>query len=166
MGSGKEFVEVLDAALDGYAGPAPDPIRAAQSTNPSSRLQVPVATPSFLPPRQAVSAAVVARGTHGLWRAGYGPTITPRRFPPPRSHRTLSMTQQDALDALIRLGARLEADFTQAELRAAFRMLALRYHPDRHVTCDDAERAHLAALFATAHDAYERLKEVAEVTLH
>ena len=70
------------------------------------------------------------------------------------------MKQQEALDALIGLGARLDAEFTQDELRAAFRMLALRYHPDRHVSSSDAERERLAMLFTRAHDAYERLKVI------
>jgi len=41
---------------------------------------------------------------------------------------------------------------------AAFRMLALRYHPDRHITSSEAEQVVLAAQSARAHDACEQLK--------
>ncbi len=76
------------------------------------------------------------------------------------------MKQKDALDSLTTLGARLDADFTLEELRAAFRMLALHYHPDRHFTRSEAEQVVLAAQFARAHDAYEQLKTVAPAVTH
>lgn len=139
MGRGKAFVEVLDDKLDGYESHATGPI------------SVPIATMSYFPPLYAMGGVVAARCAHAE---------------PPRPPRKLSMKQQEALDALIGLGARLDTEFTQDELRAAFRMLALRYHPDRHVSSSDAEKAHLALLFARAHNAYERLKVVEPAILH
>jgi preprotein translocase subunit Sec63 len=85
--------------------------------------------------------------------------------PPRRPKRSLSARHLQALDALVGLGARIAADFTNDELRRAFRGLALRYHPDRHPTTDDGEKARLSGLFAQACDAYEHLKSVPQ-TLH
>ena len=84
----------------------------------------------------------------------------------PRPRRTLSMKQQDALDTLLALGARIDRDFTDAELRNVFRALAMRYHPDRHVNVDEQERTRLAVLFTRAHAAYELLKVSTPKTLH
>jgi hypothetical protein len=142
MGRGQAFVDVLDAMLDGYESHA-----AAAPRRPAA-----VATLShyWIP--------------QGLQRA-QAPAAAPRPGRA-RPHRTLSMKHQDALDTLLGLGARLDQDYTDGELRRAFRTLALRYHPDRHVDAGDAERAHLAALFARAHAAYELLKTATPRTLH
>jgi DnaJ-class molecular chaperone len=58
------------------------------------------------------------------------------------------------------LGAVLPADFTSDELRAAFRSLARRYHPDRHPRCSEDERIRLGVLFGHAHDAYRTLSRI------
>ena len=84
----------------------------------------------------------------------------------PRPRRMLSMKQQDALDTLLELGARIDRDFTDQELRGVFRALAMRYHPDRHVNADEQERTRLAVLFTRAHAAYELLKTSAPQTFH
>jgi DnaJ-domain-containing protein 1 len=83
-----------------------------------------------------------------------------------RPRRILSMKQQDALDTLLDLGARLDRDFTDDELRRTFRALAMRYHPDRHINADEQERTRLAVLFTRAHAAYEILKAAPPKTLH
>lgn len=162
MRPGMAFGEVLDEVLDGHErhsrGPGPhDRFRTDGSEN-----HLRIATPSYIPLRHSFGEFVAA------WRAHAGLEILRRRAGSthPRPRRKLSMKQKDALDALRTLGARLDADFTLEELRTAFRMLALRYHPDRHITSSDAEQALLAVLFAQARDAYEELTVMAPATFH
>ena len=142
MGRGQAFVEVLDEVLDGYESHA--------AAAPRPDLRVATSSHYWLPQElQRVQASFAST-----------------RPDPARPIRTLSMKQQDALDTLLGLGAQLERDFTDGELRRVFRTLALRYHPDRHINADEAERARLAALFARAYDAYEMLKTATPRTLH
>jgi hypothetical protein len=79
----------------------------------------------------------------------------------PRRIRILSPRQESALGAFVRLGARIGRNFTEAELRSAFRMLAREYHPDRHPHSSDAEKSRLSAAFAQLTDAYEHLQTAA-----
>jgi hypothetical protein len=85
----------------------------------------------------------------GERKAPRGPSTRPRRM--------LSVRQAQALRDLVALGARLADDFTRQELRSAFRLLARRYHPDRHAGSSDAERARLSTVFAGVCDAYNAL---------
>src|SRR5207245_686341 len=71
------------------------------------------------------------------------PVPTPLRRP-----RRLTPAQQRALDALVTLGAAIASDFSERELRTAFRGLARRYHPDGHPGSSDAEKARLARTFS------------------
>jgi hypothetical protein len=80
-----------------------------------------------------------------------------RPAPPPRPRRTLSARQDRALRSLVELGAPLDDAFTDAELRSAFRALAMRYHPDRHPGSSAADVSGLAARFAALTDAYREL---------
>jgi hypothetical protein len=147
MGRGQAFVDLLDGMLDGYESHA-----AAAPRRP-----LPIATRSHYWIPQALQ-----RG-----HASAAPARLAEAPAQARPRRTLSMKQQDALDTLLGLGARLDQDFTDGELRRAFRNLALRYHPDRHVDAGEAERARLAALFARARAAYELLlMAAAPPTLH
>jgi hypothetical protein len=97
-------------------------------------------------------------------RAGFGIATQPFLFTAPprpaRPRRTLSPRQQLAFDTIAALGGRLSVDFTRDELRATFRGLALRYHPDRHPGSSDRETARLAASFSQVTAAYERLQTV------
>jgi hypothetical protein len=155
MGGGKAFVDVLDEVLDGYESIASAP-------RPDARCRV--ATPSYIPPAHAPWLSAPS-GHPGP--AASAPRAEAAPPPPPRGpRRTLSMKQQEALDALVALGAEIDPDFTVDELRSVFRTLALRYHPDRHVGSSEREQARLAALFARAHEAYERLKTVPPATMH
>jgi hypothetical protein len=163
MGRGKGFDEVLDNALD--RNQPPQAVRAAHVHGRSTQRHFPVATHSFFPPLLATNGtfgAVVAGGPRRV-RAinGYRPAS-----PPPPPARTLSAAQQKSLDVLIGHGAQLDANFTHAALRAAFRSLARRFHPDRHHMSSDGEKARLSTLFASAHAAYEILKSAAPATLH
>jgi hypothetical protein len=65
-----------------------------------------------------------------------------------RTARILSAREQRALRGLVALGADLDAQFTADQLRRAFRILARRYHPDRHPDTDAAATARLARTFA------------------
>jgi hypothetical protein len=70
----------------------------------------------------------------------------------------LEPSARRALACLRELGAPdLPSRFTPAELRNAFRRLALRYHPDRHSRCGATERARLAGAFARVCEAYRAL---------
>ena len=103
------------------------------------------------------------------YEAVYGPLGVPRPAsmavpPPPPPPRVLSAREQDALRELVALGADLRADFTVRELRSAFRLLALRYHPDRHPHSSDAERARLARMFARLNVLHRQLAAAVEQT--
>lgn len=156
MQSGMAFGDVLDAALDGARGAG-----CRVPGGPSERSRA-IATPSYLPSLHGFGEVVTTRRARAALEH-FRPLAAPPR---PRPRRILSMKQKDALDSLTTLGARLDADFTLEELRAAFRMLALHYHPDRHFTRSEAEQVVLAAQFARAHDAYEQLKTVAPAVTH
>jgi hypothetical protein len=78
--------------------------------------------------------------------------------PPPSSPRRVLTPRQDrAFHALVELGATLPTDFTDADLRSAYRLLALKYHPDRHPGSSRAEAERLALLFTQLTDAYRQL---------
>ena len=64
------------------------------------------------------------------------------------------------------LGAVIGPDFTEVELRSAFRALALRYHPDRHPGITEPERARLARLFADASECHRQLAAVVMAARH
>lgn len=75
-----------------------------------------------------------------------------------RPARRLSPAQQQALDDLRSLGASaLTAEFTDADIKSAFRILARKFHPDTHPGSSDLERASLARAFASVCDAYRTL---------
>ena len=97
-------------------------------------------------------------------RTGFGIGTQPFLFTAPprpaRPRRILSPRQQLAFDTIAALGGRLAADFTRDELRATFRALALRYHPDRHPGSNERETARLATSFSQLTAAYERLQTV------
>ena len=65
-----------------------------------------------------------------------------------RLKRVLVARERRALRELIALGADLNADFTATELRRAFRLLALRYHPDCHPNQDEQAKAQLSRTFS------------------
>lgn len=74
-----------------------------------------------------------------------------------RRPRRLTPVQQAALDQLRSLGAALTSDFTDAEIKSAFRALARQYHPDTHPGAPDVERHRLSRAFATACESYRAL---------
>jgi DnaJ-like protein len=156
MGGGKAFVEVLDEVLG--EGPR------SGFQVPGSDVRVPgsgfgVATYPFFWFEQGLKPSAQRQVSHQpIFEAAAPP-------PPRRPRRSLSAKHQQALEALVALGARIDADFTDDELRRAFRGLALRYHPDRHPASTNGEKVRLSGLFAQACDAYEDLKTVPH-TIH
>ena len=165
MGRGTAFAEMLDEKLDGYESHATAP-------RPTPHLRVATWSHYWVDQRVAAVAAAessVGRTATAPVAAAASETVASgvsRKVVTPRVPRTLSMKQQEALDALIRLGARIDRDFTDDELRSVFRSLALRYHPDRHVNSDDTERQRLSTLFARAVTAYELLKTATPRIVH
>jgi hypothetical protein len=83
--------------------------------------------------------------------------VRPLPPPPPPPPRSLTASQQRAMEKMIRLGADLSADFTARELRTAYRTLARRFHPDRHPASTDSEKAGLARVFADLNESHQRL---------
>jgi len=79
----------------------------------------------------------------------------------PRPRRSLTTREQDALRAFWGLGARIGVDFTEPELRSAYRSLARRYHPDTHPHSSRTETARLARIFANLTDCYRLLLDAA-----
>jgi hypothetical protein len=79
-----------------------------------------------------------------------------------RPARILMARERRALRELIALGAELTPDFTAAELRHAFRVLARRYHPDTNPDGDAGEQAGLARKFAELSESYRCLQAVVE----
>jgi hypothetical protein len=77
---------------------------------------------------------------------------------PGHPRRLLTDAQRAAVEVLRASGASdLGEGFTAAELRSAYRRLALRWHPDRHAAAAPAERAWLAQTFARITSAYRQL---------
>jgi preprotein translocase subunit Sec63 len=75
--------------------------------------------------------------------------------------RVLTPAEREARDALNALGARLGPDFSERDLRSAFRQLARRYHPDRHPGCSAGTASSLSRHFADLQAAYRLLARAA-----
>lgn len=88
--------------------------------------------------------------TFGSWTYAPG-------FSTPKPRRRLTQVERQAVDEMMSLGACLTADFSDDDLRGAYRQLARRYHPDRHPASSEGEKARLGALFARAHASYQVL---------
>jgi hypothetical protein len=170
MEPGTTFADMLDAATGAAPGDAA-PVR-ERVFRPEPVLGyfgcaagIPAVPPRVSPQRFKVfaqagrcsaSAGAHAGAVHAPAHSAYLRAERPVRVERPR--RRLTAAQQNAFDRLIALGAPLDAAFTADELRSAFRLLARRYHPDRHPGADAGERSRLAALFADAHRAYTDLQ--------
>jgi hypothetical protein len=134
------------AAYGFFFAPASAPSHVAQRPGPAAAC-------SRIPGNRHVGAVAAPAADR---RAAERPVMTDATA---RPRRRLGRPQQKAIAELVALGAELREDFSAAELRSAFRVLARRYHPDRHTQSSETERATLALQFARVHDAYRLLAE-------
>ena len=154
MPGGVAFADILDEKVGGFAESGRIPW-----SDPSP--------PPFVPPNPFLFAtphrpfrtspyrvATAAGATHQR-------PVTPRPAPV-RPARTLTSRQHRALDAFVARGAFLAPDFTAGELRSAFRMLALTYHPDRHPDTSDTEKARLTRVLADLNEHHRQLLAAAQ----
>ena len=142
MRGGTQFADLLDEKIG--AAPIEPPRAAGRAT-----------------PRYAPDPALL------FFDARFRPAPAATPFAPPvppvptvsqaRPRRSLTPRQQDALRAFWGLGARLGVDFTEPELRSAYRSLARRYHPDTHPGSSQTEASRLARIFTNLTDCYRLL---------
>jgi hypothetical protein len=150
MAVGAVFADILDEKLGGCA-------ETGRHSDPP--------TPRFIPPHPLQFATPLQRFRVSPYRVtaarsggAYQRSPTPRTPPAPvRPPRTLTARQRQALDAFVMLGARVTAGSTPSELRRAFRLLALTYHPDRHPDASEGERARLTRLLADLNEHHRHL---------
>lgn len=150
MAPAAAFAAVLDTWMD----QAP-PLTGAAATG---RLEPGIATRGLYWFEGAVALAQPAAFTAARSRAAYPRLVSPA---PRRPARKLSPAQAEALGQLQALGATLDTSFTDDELKAVFRALALTYHPDRHPGTTVAEKARLSQTFVAVRSAYDALKTAA-----
>jgi hypothetical protein len=101
---------------------------------------------------QGLPRHIPAGATH---RPSVRPLVRPARVVRPQ--RTLTPIQRQALESFASHGAALATDYTDSELRSAFRTLARRYHPDRHPESGAEQQARLSRTFSGLSDAYRHL---------
>jgi hypothetical protein len=140
VGCGAAFSEILEEKLGGHPGDEPGPRAAAPPTSHPGAF--------FFYATSGLNPRVSAHANPRCWKA---PT-------PVRPKRALGRSQQRAFDELVSLGAGLHPDFTNDELRSAFRRLARQYHPDTHPQSGEPEKQRLSAVFGRMRDAYEHLQ--------
>ena len=139
-------------ASDGFAGP--------RSADAGDRFEA--SDPRVLAFLKQHLSAVASDAPRTAPRAETAPrpVVPPIRLRPavPRVKRHLSESERKSLELLRRKGAAsLGEDFTDDELKAAFRQLAFRFHPDQHPAANPAERVELGRTFAQVHAAYRAL---------
>jgi hypothetical protein len=154
MAPAAAFAEVLDS----WMGQAPPLTGAAATGRPQPQAQPGIATRGLYWFEGAVAVAKPVASAAARSRAAYPRLVSPA---PQRPARTLSPAQFDALGQLQALGATLDSSFTDDELKAVFRALALTHHPDRHPEATAAEKARLSQTFVTVRSAYDALKTAA-----
>jgi hypothetical protein len=156
------FGDVLDRVM-GQSIPEPvarvsEAWERPQAVAPNPFLFTTYAVPTFARVAPAASPAADLR-----FRSIAAPTAAPVPSPEPlRPLRTLAPREQRALRQLIALGADLRPDFDAVELRRAFRILARRYHPDRHPDSTEEVKAGLSRTFAELAENHRCLLAVLE----
>lgn len=145
------FTEELEGALGSDRDRPP-------STQATSSVPRAVSPPFvFAGPQPRFHGRIVGRAFRALAGSPDEHASSRRQASPPRSAHPLTATERRAFNELVALGADLPINFTRADLRRSFRSLARRYHPDRHPTSTPADRARLAAAFASVSDHYRCL---------
>jgi preprotein translocase subunit Sec63 len=86
------------------------------------------------------------------------PRVAPTREA--RPPRPMNAVQRMAFELLNLAGASLATDFTNAELKGAFRRLARELHPDMHRNVTAERRTSLGMQFAEIREAYELLLKI------
>jgi hypothetical protein len=155
------FGDVLDRVM-GQSIPEPvarvsEAWERPQAVAPNPFLFSRYAVPTFAWVAPAASPAADLR-----FRSIAAPAATPVPSPEPRPLRALAPREQRALRQMIALGADLRPDFDAVELRRAFRILARRYHPDRHPDGTDEVKAGLSRTFAELAENHRCLLAVLE----
>ena len=153
MNHGGAFAEILQQKLGDF-----DPEPPAASAHAWRR---PAQGPTVLYFDARVYATSAPAHTAPVGHAGPAqvrPFVRPS--PPPRPRRVLTALERQALEQFVALGASLTAEFTDGELRSAFRTLARQYHPDRHPGCGPFEQLRLSHTFASVCEAYRHLLSV------
>lgn len=74
--------------------------------------------------------------------------------------RVLTAVERQALQVLVRHGARVMSSFSATELRREYRRLARQLHPDAHPECTATELAQLSASFAAVSSSYQILASI------
>lgn len=143
MASATAFADILDEMVGGFAGAstAQDPPFQARYIPPNPFLFTEPKRPFRPSPYRDVRGSRAAANQ----AASAGRHDRPR---PARPARPLTSRQRQAFDAFNGLGGELTPDFTAAELRSAYRRLALTYHPDRHGDRSEFEQARLTRVLA------------------
>lgn len=144
------FAEVLDRTLAAWPAraEAPPPVYASRVAPFLATLDGHVVSIHATPYARRVAPAATGRP----------PATAPRPPRPPRPPREMTPAERDAARLMVELGADLPPDFTDDELRRAFRALARRWHPDRHPGATPAEHARLARTFTAVMTAYRCLR--------
>jgi hypothetical protein len=141
------FAEALAHALDA----APD----TDHQQGGRFVDLPESTAQFI----AMHLMVVASGARA--QAAYYDAL-PQPRGPLFPMRGLTAHQQRAVDEMAALGVRLGPNFTETELRRAFRRLARQYHPDRHPDSGAVAQARLARIFGDVSQHYRCLMALFE----
>jgi hypothetical protein len=132
------FADLLDQELERQGA-----IGSASTVPPPSPWQPPFAT-----------AARLVCASHLMLRPTvYGTTASGRSVAPTPGEQRAFVALESLREAPV--------DFTPAELRAAFRTLARRYHPDRHPQASAVETAQFSRAFAAVEANYRRFLGVA-----
>jgi hypothetical protein len=143
----ERFGDILERTL--AASEPPTPLRLAQAATAPPPFPL-LGGPTWFPGRPARPAPVFTRTVYGA--SAPGPAN------PPRTPARLSTSERRAADELRRLGAvSLGDEFSRADVKRAYRVLARRFHPDAHPWASDAERAYLADAFGRITAAYHEL---------
>lgn len=153
-GTGPAFETILDARIAAHVAEASRAVPAVdERPDPGVRFVLSGAAGAawvFARPRGPAPSAVPPA------HAGAHAPATPAP-PATRPARRLSAAEREAARRLRQWGADLPEDFTDLELKRAYRQLARQFHPDQHPAASAATRAALGGAFHQIHLMYRLL---------